>query len=221
MAFAGFMLETVTISLSGVMAPGPITAVTVGKGSKSPHAGAWVAIGHGIVEFPLVLLIYYGFGRWFGLPAVQTGIALAGGLFLLYMGIGMLRSARRAQVGAAGEAVPVEPRAIGVLAQEGRRPVAAGALLSLGNPYFLIWWATIGAALTMRSAQYGVGGLLAFCSVHWSCDLAWLYLLSVLSFRGGRVFGQRFQQAVGLVCGAFLVLMAGKYLYQAGLVLFA
>jgi len=65
-----------------------------------------------------------------------------------------------------------------------------------------------------------MGGLLAFASVHWSCDFVWSYLLSMLSFRGGRVFGQRFHQVVSSVCGAFLVLMAVKYLYQAGLVLF-
>lgn len=215
MALAGFLLETVAISMSGVMAPGPITAVTVGKGSESPHAGAWVAVGHGIVEFPLVLAIFYGFGRWFELPAVQTGIALAGGLFLLYMGLGMLRSARGTQV-----ASTASDRF------RGRLPVAAGVLLSLGNPYFLIWWATIGAALTLRSAEYGVGGLMAprfagLASVHWSCDFAWSYLLSSLSYRGGHVFGQRFQQVVFLACGAFLVLIGLKYVYQAGLVLLA
>ena len=58
-----FLLEAVLVSLSGVMAPGPITAVTIGKGSDSPHAGALVAVGHGIVEFPLMIAIFYGFGR--------------------------------------------------------------------------------------------------------------------------------------------------------------
>jgi threonine/homoserine/homoserine lactone efflux protein len=210
MAFAGFLLETVAISLSGVMAPGPITAVTVGKGSESPHAGAWVAVGHGIVEYPLVLFIFYGFGRWFRLPAVQTGIALAGGLFLFYAGVEMLRALRLAPV-----VSPVQDRLTG------RRPVAAGALLSLGNPYFLIWWATVGAALTLRAAAYGLGGLLTFAFVHWSCDFTWLYLLSALSYRGGLAFGERFQRAIFLVCGVFLVAMGAKYLYQAGFVLFA
>lgn len=57
-----FLFEAVLISLSGVLAPGPITAVTIGKGKESPHAGAFVAIGHGIVEFPLIISIFYGFG---------------------------------------------------------------------------------------------------------------------------------------------------------------
>jgi len=59
---SAFLLEAVLISLSGVIAPGPVTAVTVGKGTKSPHAGAIIALGHGVVEIPLVILILYGFG---------------------------------------------------------------------------------------------------------------------------------------------------------------
>jgi threonine/homoserine/homoserine lactone efflux protein len=205
----GFLAETVAISLSGVMAPGPITAVTVARGNRSPHAGAWVAVGHGIVEYPLVFAIFYGLGRWFELPVVQTVITSAGGLFLLYMGFTMLRSLWRGQE---------EASAAHFLGRQ--RPVTVGAALSLSSPYFLIWWATIGAALTLRAAAYGWAGLLAFVSVHWSCDFGWLYLLSSLSYRGGRAFGQRFQQVVLLICGVFLLLIGGRYLYQAGLVLF-
>jgi len=58
MALLNFLFTAVVISLSGVMAPGPITAVTIGKGSKSPYAGALIAIGHGIVEFPLMVAIF-------------------------------------------------------------------------------------------------------------------------------------------------------------------
>jgi threonine/homoserine/homoserine lactone efflux protein len=157
-----FLLEAALISLSGVMAPGPITAVTVGKGSESPHAGAWVAIGHGIVEFPLIALIFWGFGHLLNLNHVKTAIALVGGLLLLLMGIGMFRSIKRAEIG---------PR------QYDRFPVIAGILLSAGNPFFLIWWVTVGAALISRAAQFGMGGLLAFALVHWSCDLTWCYFL--------------------------------------------
>ena len=62
MLLSAFLLEAVLISLSGVIAPGPVTAVTVSKGTKSPHAGAMIALGHGIVEIPLMILMLYGFG---------------------------------------------------------------------------------------------------------------------------------------------------------------
>ena len=195
-----FLVDTVLISLSGVMAPGPVTAVTVGKGSESPHAGALVAIGHGIVEFPLIALIFLGFGRLFNMLYVKTAIALVGGALLIYMGIGMFRSLGQVEMGANKYA---------------RVPVVAGALLSAGNPFFLIWWATVGAALIVRSAQFGAGGVLAFASVHWVCDFLWCYFLSVLSFRGGRFFGKRFQVVVFAICGVCLLFFGGRFIVGA------
>ncbi len=193
-----FVVEAVLISLSGVMAPGPITAVAVGKGSESPHAGALVAIGHGIVEFPLIALVAWGFG--YLVDSVQTAIALASGGFLLFTGIDMLLKLRRVEIEAH---------------QGARSPLAAGILLSIGNPYLLIWWVTVGAALIARSAQFGIWGVLVLGIAHWLCDLIWSYLLSAVSFKGGRIFGRRFQQAVFALCGVFLVLFGVKYVVSA------
>ena len=52
-----FLGQVVVISLSGVMAPGPVTAAAIGMGARSRYAGMLLAIGHGIVEFPLMILI--------------------------------------------------------------------------------------------------------------------------------------------------------------------
>ena len=91
------LIQTVLISLSGVLSPGPITAVTIGKGNESPWAGAYIAAGHIIVELPLMLLIYYGVGAALGLAPVKTAIFVLGGLFLVFMGAGQLVSYTRAR----------------------------------------------------------------------------------------------------------------------------
>jgi threonine/homoserine/homoserine lactone efflux protein len=200
MHLAAFLLEAASISLSGVLAPGPITAVAVGKGSESPHAGALVALGHGIVELPLIALVAWGIGRVFDVPLAKTAIALVGGVLLLVMGIDMLRAARRTEVQAR---------------RSERYPLLAGILLSAGNPFFLIWWATVGATLVSRSLEFGVGGVLALALTHWSCDLGWCCFLSALSFRGGQFFGRRFQQVVFVLCGVFLVFFGGRYVVGA------
>jgi threonine/homoserine/homoserine lactone efflux protein len=200
MSFLAFLLEATLISLSGILAPGPITAVVVGKGGKSPHAGALVAIGHGIAEVPLMVAVFCGVGRLMELSYVRAGIGLLGGMLLLVMGVGMLRSIRKAEVGSG---------------QDTRSPIVAGALLSIGNPYFLVWWATVGAALIMRSFRFGVLGFVAFGALHWLCDLAWDYFLSALSFKGGAFFGRRFQQVVFAVCGMFLVFSSARLLVEA------
>ena len=51
--------SVVLISLSGVMMPGPMFAMTVAKSYRSPWAGAQVALGHAVIELPLILLLYY------------------------------------------------------------------------------------------------------------------------------------------------------------------
>ena len=48
-----FLASVLLISLSGVLMPGPLFAVTVRKAAKSKFSGALIAVGHGIVEFPL------------------------------------------------------------------------------------------------------------------------------------------------------------------------
>ena len=197
MSLLAHLLEAVVISLSGVMAPGPITTVTVGKGSTSPHAGALVAIGHGIVEFPLMMLIFHGFGSVLNLPYVRAAIALVGGLFLVVMSLDMFRGVKRVDIGP--DSNP-------------HSPLVAGVLLTIANPYFLIWWATVGASLILRSAAFGVGAVLVFAICHWLCDFLWCYFLSALSFKGGRFFGRAFQKVVFAVCGVLLLF------YGAGLV---
>jgi len=199
MSFLTFLIEAVLISLSGVLAPGPITSVSVGYGSEDPRAGTMVALGHGLVEFPVMIAVFLGVGAIMDLPWVQTVIALMGGIFLLYMGIGMLRNISQEQITGSVSS---------------RSPLAAGALLSLGNPYFLIWWATVGAGLILRSTEFGLLGFAAFAVSHWLCDLGWDSFLSALSFRGGQFFGKRFQQVVFGISGGFLLFYSGKLLWE-------
>ncbi|MCX7668933.1 MAG: lysine transporter LysE, partial [Anaerolineae bacterium] len=54
--YATFML----ISLSGALSPGPLTALAIGEGARAGRwAGTRLAIGHGLVEIPLVFAIAY------------------------------------------------------------------------------------------------------------------------------------------------------------------
>jgi len=200
MPFLAFLFQAVLISLSGVMAPGPITAVSISKGTESPHSGALIAIGHGVVEFPLMVLIFYGLGKLLDFDYVRVVISFIGGFFLLVMGISMLRSINIAKVS---------------LSRYTRSSLLAGILLSLGNPYFIIWWATVGAALISRSIEFGILGFLVFSVLHWLCDFVWYYFLSVLSFNGGKFFGKVFQKIAFAICGVFLIFFSGRFIFDA------
>lgn len=197
-----FLLKATAISLSGVLAPGPMTAATLAAGTRSRHAGAMIALGHAVIEFPLMLVILVGVGQIFQLEPVKLGIGMAGGLFLLVMGGQLLGASRQAD----GR----------VEASDGRGPLATGVVLTAANPYFLIWWATVGLALATEAAQLGIAAFALFALIHWLCDLVWLEALSQASHKGTERMGGRLQQVVLAVCGIMLLGFGGKFLYDAG-----
>ena len=199
-----FLGSAIVISLSGVMAPGSLTAATISAGTRRRHAGALVAIGHAVVEWPLAVLIVLGVGDLLKRPDVKAGIGLAGGLFLLFMGVGMLRSIRKL----------TDPD--GATASPARHPMITGIILSGSNPYFLLWWATVGLALATQAADMGVMAFIVFVVIHWLLDLIWLEILSQAAHRGTRAVSPKAQQVVLGICGAALLFFGGKFLIDAG-----
>jgi threonine/homoserine/homoserine lactone efflux protein len=199
MPLLAFLFEAGIISLSGVMAPGPITTVVIGKGNSSPHAGALVTVGHSLVEIPLMVAVFFGIGRLLDLPYVKPAIAAAGGLFLLVMAVAMLQGVHQQAVRSQNYS---------------HSSIMAGVLLTLVNPYFLVWWATVGATLISRSIEFGLIGFLAFAILHSFCDLGWNYSLSTISFKGGQFFGHNFQRGVFLVCGILLLVFGARLVWD-------
>lgn len=197
-----FLITAVTISLSGVMAPGPITAATIAAGTRSRHAGGLIAVGHGVVELPLVLCIWAGVGGLF-LQSETTKmlIGIVGGAFLLFMGIQMLRSVGR--------------KNDKVIQYAGKSPLWTGIILTAGNPFFLLWWPTVGLVLIKDVQEFGRLAFALFITVHWLCDLVWLEALSWTSFKGAKLLGGRTQYAVLLVCSLTLLGFGVFFIYNA------
>jgi len=183
------LLSVVAISFSGVMMPGPMFAVTLAKSYRSPWAGTLISLGHAIIEVPLILLIYFGFARFFENSIVQLVLSVLGGGMIIWLGIGMFRARR--QVVHEGKDLPYSA-------------FTAGILTTGLNPFFLLWWATIGSMLVMRIAPYGAGGLVAFIIVHWLCDLVWLSFVSAAVYKSHALWGRRFQEWVFIASSLIL-----------------
>jgi threonine/homoserine/homoserine lactone efflux protein len=197
-----FILRAVVISLSGVLSPGAMTAAALVAGTRSPHAGFLMAIGHGIVEFPLMLLILAGIGEVFANGGVKIAVGLAGGIMLLWLAVGMLK----------------DPGARAASSSAGRlagSPIVTGIVLTGGNPVFLLWWATVGLSLAVGFRQLGAAAFAAFAVIHWACDAIWLELLTVAAFKGSRLLGEKSQRVILALCGLALFVIAGGFLYGA------
>ena len=185
-----FLLSVAAISLSGVMMPGPMFAVTIAKSYKSQFAGTQIALGHAVIEIPLILLIYFGFARFFQYELVQLILNLLGGVILIWLGIGMFRA--RAKVIDVEKDLPYNS-------------ITAGVITSIFNPLFILWWATVGSMLIMKSLSFGITGFILLIPTHWLCDLLWLSLVSILIYRTQSLWGRKFQQGLFLASSLLLI----------------
>jgi len=202
LALLFFLLQVFVISLSGAMAPGPVTTAAIALGQRSRYAGLALAIGHAIIEFPLMVLIMLGMDKLLKSTATNIAIGLAGGMFLTVMGIQMLKNLYTS----------TEPR--DKPAKTG--PVLTGLILSGSNPYFLLWWATVGLTLATRATELGIWAFALFAMVHWLCDCTWLQALSWASFKGSALLGLRSQRVILLICSLALLGFGLFFIYSAG-----
>lgn len=202
-----FLIQVFAISLTGVMAPGPVTAAALALGAKRRSAGLLIALGHCMIELPLVVLLMLGLGRFFESQTAQVIIGFGGGGFLLFMGAGMFRGANSST--AEGKSKP------------SAGPVLTGFMLSAGNPYFPIWWIAVGLNLAMRAAELGVWALVLFAAIHWLCDGVWLQILSWASFKGTKIFGPKGQRILLTICAAALLFFGLLFIWNGARVLLA
>ena len=188
--FGIFLLSVIGISLSGVMAPGPVLAATITKGYHDKNAGVKIAIGHGIIEFPLIALLYFGFANYLNSPGVAKFIGLAGGLMLIFLGSMIFRTLRK----------PLQETT-----DLPYNSLTAGIVTTGANPYFFAWWATIGAALVVSATEFGIYGLLIFAVVHWSCDLVWDQIVSFTSFKTKHLWTKKVRNIIFGICGLVMI----------------
>jgi len=194
-------LGTVVItSLSGVMMPGPMFTVTLAKSLKSPWAGVWVSLGHAVIEVPLILLIYFGVAQFFENAVVQLVLSVLGGGMIVWMGAGLFRARKQL----AGEGKDTTYNAF-----------TAGILTSGLNPFFLVWWVTVGSLLLMSFLEaVGVWGLPFFIVVHWLCDLVWLSLVSYTVYRTHSFWSEKVQEWVFIVLSLALLYFGGQFVVK-------
>ncbi len=185
-----FLIQVFGVSCTGVMAPGPVTAATILSGQRSRYAGFFIALGHIVVELPIILLIIGGMHGILQAAKVQTTIALAGGALLLAMAIQILTTLKTNR----------EPTTRVLRAG----PFVTGLILSGTNPGFLLWWATVGVTIALPARQWPVLGFVLFTLVHFSADFVWLMFLSWASFKGAAVLGPKNQKIFLMVCALSL-----------------
>lgn len=198
-----FLASVVLISLTGVMLPGPLFAVTIEKAAKRKTAGLLIAVGHGIVEFPLMFLIYYGITQIIAsnmLQTVQVTVGISGGLLMMFMGFQTFRNRNKASE---KHESPM------------RDSLLAGIWTTAANAGFILWWLTIGTTLVITARSFGLLEFSVFAVVHWLCDFLWYTVIAYLIFKSHRFWTRRVNQGIVLFCFAVLMVFGAWFFTSA------
>ncbi len=191
-----------TVGLSGAMTPGPLLTATVGETYRRGFAaGPMIVAGHSFLEAMLLMALLLGLGSLFSHGTFFGITALAGGVFLVWMGCGMAVEAKRGR--------KPESQGASSLLQWG--PFVAGFLVSLSNPYWIIWWATFGVSHLTRSSEMGAAGIISFYFGHVLADAVWYLAVAFMVATGRRWLPERFYRMVMTGCALFLVILGGRF----------
>jgi len=186
------------IGLTGALAPGPTLVATI----NASLAGDWttglkISLGHIVAETAIFMLIVLG------LAAVAQPytivIAGVGGIALMVFGIMTLLGSRNASL-----ATPSGGKVT--------NPYMAGLLTSAANPYFWIWWLSVGSAMVIAGLEGGLGLAGVFMIGHWCADAGWYTFVSTGVSRGKTILSDRTYHLVMAACGIFLVLFGLYYI---------
>lgn len=183
--------------------PGPLLTMTISESSRRGlSAGPMMILGHGILELAVVLALLSGFAPLLLRDDVFVAVSLVGGAVLLGIGLSMLRS------------VPKLSLVIEKDSVKSRNLITAGILLSAFNPYFILWWASIGLGYIVYSAKLGVLGIISFFLGHILADLSWYTFVSFGIVKGKRFMSDRGYRRLISGCAVLLVIFSGYFFYS-------
>jgi threonine/homoserine/homoserine lactone efflux protein len=177
------------LSLTGALAPGPLSAAVIQQASKRGRLhGMLPMVGHAIVELGIIAAIILSVNALTLTPFIVDIFMGFGGLIIILFGLLALRDYKHA--GSESRAGAKQETS----AYTALQATTQGALVSIFSPYFLLWW--FGAGLSFISVLLGdlqlsigtvfIAGTLIYFT-HISTDFIFGAFLSVGATYGSEV----------------------------------
>ncbi len=194
---------------SGALMPGPVLVITITAVLQVGFiAVILIMLGHSILELLLVAALALGLKNVLRNRFVTGSIGVIGGSVLLWFAYDMITSAWSG-INAPQATTAVQAETVTYLGLVGK-----GAITSISNPYWLIWWATIGATYMMVSLEKSVVGISAFYLGHISADFLWYCAVGVALVLGKQILSDRIYMGLIIICGLFLTYLGIYFLYS-------
>jgi threonine/homoserine/homoserine lactone efflux protein len=201
------LLVAFAIGLTGALTPGPTLVATIRASVEYGwYAGPVITAGHCLVEFVIFILILLGLITVAGQYSVF--ISAFGGVALVIFGIMTILGSRTMSLsGVLKEGASGAGTRGGPAGDKGIRQVfLSGVLTSLANPFFWVWWLSIGSAMVVAGLEGGLILGAAFLVGHWVADIAWFTMVSVTIHQGRTLLSDTWYRAINTLCGVFMAI---------------
>ena len=208
MNLVDFVGTVIVVTASGALAPGPLSFGILMQGSKEgARSGFSCAVGHTLVEFPLVLALALGLLAAANQPMIKGVIGVAGGLGLIGFGVLQIYGTLKSKT-EPGE----KTRAHNLPASS----VVLGLALTGLNPYFILWWLTIGSVLIVQALAFAaIIGVLIMYIAHVWMDYAFLTSLAYFAKKGRNIAGSKYYKLLLTAFGLILVYYGMTFIWDA------
>ena len=203
---AAIFFKSLLVGYSGAVMPGSLLTYVINQSLKKGMKTGYLAIiGHAILEILLITLIFLGLNKIFTSTITSIVISFLGGILLLFFGIsGIIEIFKK------GMEIKINQQE-SMLSDS--RVILDGILLSGSNPYFVIWWATIGIVLLYEAYNlFGYLGVVVFTVGHLLADLSWYVFVSGMIAKSKGFLPQKSYKIIAFVLSLALVGFGAKYL---------
>jgi threonine/homoserine/homoserine lactone efflux protein len=176
-------IEVIALSASGVLAPGPLFFANLAYATRHDKwSGIKVAYGHTAIELPLIIMLAAGLFTFDTARKYASAVGLIGGIAILAFAGFQIATIIKEKRG------PSTPNLVG-----SKDPFIVGIALSALNPFFILWWFTVGLKLIADSAAFGVTmGIAILFVLHIWMDYAWLASTAYLASKGASVLKSKY-----------------------------
>lgn len=218
MNVALIFITALIVGYSGALVPGPMFTLVVAHSAKhGARSGLLITCGHALLEFLLLGGLALGLTQILAKSAVTASISVAGGTVMMAMGGMMVVQSLLRRLAVLPVASPRNEDTVRRYpAGLGLRQAGLGIVVSVSNPYFLLWWASIGAAYYVSAAIYGIPGVLAFFFGHILADFTWYGAIGYVTGYGKRFLAPKAYMLIILACGIALIGL-GIYFLSKGM----
>jgi threonine/homoserine/homoserine lactone efflux protein len=198
-------ITIILVTASGALAPGPLFFATISHGTKSGvKSGLMFSIAHTIIEFSLIIVLALGLVTFGNEPTIKLIIGTVGGIVLLIFGTIQIRNSIKSNFG-----------------KTEKREIKTSNLLILGllftglNPFFIVWWLTVGINLILLSLEFAsLSGVIFMYICHVWMDYIWLISIAYFAKKGMNILGYKIYRIIMGLFGAVLIYYGLSFLFN-------